>query len=44
MVFGLSAVFFDDDTGNGNECYGHIGSGITGRFKNPMQFKKFYLK
>ena len=43
MTFGFSAVFFDDDTGKGNECCGFIGSGITGR-KNPMKFKKFYLK
>lgn len=44
MTFGLSAVFFDDDTGKGKEYFGHIGAGVTGRFKNPMKFKKFYLE
>lgn len=44
MPFGLSAVFFDDDTGNGKDYYGFIGQGVTGRFKNPGKYKKFYLQ
>ena len=43
MVFGLSAVIFDDDTGHGQEYYGLIGGGITGG-KNPALYKRFVLK
>ena len=43
MVFGLSAVIFDDDSGKGQEYYGMIGGGIAGG-KNPALYKRFVLK
>ena len=43
MVFGLSAVIFDDDSGKGFEYYGMIGGGVAGS-KNPALYKRFVLK
>ena len=42
MVFGLSAVVFDDDTGLGQEYHGLIGGGIT-HGKNPALYRRFIL-
>ena len=43
MVFGLSAVVFDDDTGQGQEYRGMIGGGGAGG-KNPALYRRFVLK
>jgi len=43
MVFGLSAVVFDDDSGKGQEYKGLIGGGIV-QFKDPRAYKRFTLK
>lgn len=43
MVFGMSFVIFDDDTGAGFNYYAPIGAGIAGE-KNPALYKKFVLK
>ena len=43
MVFGLSAVVFDDDTGQGQEYRGMIGGGVAGG-KNPALYRRFILK
>ena len=43
LVFGMSLVLFDDDTGTGKETYTRIGGGITGK-KNPREYLKFVLE
>ena len=43
MVFGMSFVLFDDDTGGGQNYYIPIGGGIVGT-KNPALYRKFVLK
>ncbi|OQA81803.1 MAG: hypothetical protein BWY31_03632 [Lentisphaerae bacterium ADurb.Bin242] len=43
MVFGMSFVIFDDDTGKGFECYGYDGSGVAGG-KNPALYNRYILK
>jgi hypothetical protein len=43
MVFGMSFVIFDDDTGTGQSYYAPIGGGIAGA-KNTALYKKFVLK
>lgn len=43
MILGMSFVFFDDDTGKGQEYYIPMGGGITGE-KNPSLYRKFILK
>jgi hypothetical protein len=43
MVFGMSFVVFDDDTGTGQNYYAPVGGGIAGG-KNPALYKKFVLK
>ena len=42
MVFGMSFIVFDDDTGSGQSYYAPIGGGIVE--KNPGLYKKFVLK
>lgn len=43
MIFGMSFVIFDDDTGEGQNYYAPIGSGIAG-VKNPKLYNKYLLK
>ncbi|MCX6985642.1 MAG: hypothetical protein NT118_12975 [Lentisphaerae bacterium] len=43
MIFGMSFVVFDDDTGTGQNYYAPVGGGIAGG-KNPALYKKFVLK
>ena len=42
MVFGMSFIVFDDDTGSGQSYYASIGGGIAE--KNPGLYRKFVLK
>ena len=43
MVFGMSFVIFDDDTGTGQSYYAPVGGGIAGA-KNSALYKKFVLE
>ena len=43
MVFGMSFVIFDDDTGNGQNYFMPAGGGVAG-VKNPALYKKIVLK
>ncbi len=43
MVFGMSFLIFDDDSGQGYAYYAPVGSGIAG-FKSPANYKKFILE
>ena len=43
MIFGMSFVVFDDDTGLGQSYYIPVGGGIAGK-KEPAAYRKFILK
>lgn len=43
MVFGMSFLIFDDDSGQGYDYYAPVGSGIAGN-KSPAKYKKFILE
>ncbi len=43
MVFGMSFLIFDDDTGQGFNYYAPVGAGIAGN-KSPAKYKKFILE
>ena len=43
MIFGMSFIVFDDDTGTGHNYYAPVGGGIAGG-KNPALYRRFVLK
>jgi len=43
LIFGMSMIIFDDDTGAGQEYFAPVGGGIAGK-KDPARFLKFVLQ